>query len=93
MKTSKLPWAQATFHLTKSEWTVLAGKPHAVIHLWSLDRQNGQLAVVKITEIAQHVPEDQGLGKWQEVLIPFRLWKAEVTQPIYASLLNQNSDS
>lgn len=56
--------------LTRGEWNAAAqyGASYT-FHLWQLPAET--LTVITVAEIAQHVPNDQGNGRWTELEIQF----------------------
>jgi len=71
VKASERPWEYARFYLPRSEWFLQTGCQHAVVHLWSLHGDDVLHAIVGPRQLAKHVADDQGLGEWQVVKIPF----------------------
>lgn len=56
--------------LTRGEWDAAVQYGDAYIfHLWELPSE--KLRVLTVGEIAQHVPTDQGVGRWTELEIQF----------------------
>jgi len=79
VKTSEEPWSQATFFLSRNEWFVLSSHQHAVVHLWSLAYTPPLFFELSINTLKEHMPADQGEGKWKQVNIPFRIGKCNNT--------------
>jgi hypothetical protein len=71
VKASTQDWANAKLHLTRHEWDVLSGEHNAVIHLWSLARRPPEHAIIPISEMAAHIPANQGGGEWESAECPF----------------------
>ncbi len=74
VKTSQESWENALFHITRHEWDVLESENQAVLHLWSLSKNLCEHAVVPISLVAPHIPQNQGLGKWEMAMCPFSLF-------------------
>ncbi|PXA87721.1 hypothetical protein DMC25_00490 [Caulobacter sp. D4A] len=58
-------------HLTRNEWDQALDSRAHVFHLWKLQVDQPLLAVVTVSEMAEHVPSDVGSGEWQELRVPF----------------------
>jgi len=71
VKASRQAWSQARFHITRHEWEVLSASRHAVLHLWSLFDSLNDHAVIPVSSLAQHIPEDHAGGKWEIVCCKF----------------------
>jgi hypothetical protein len=74
VKSSKMNWNQATFMISRNEWDVLSTHRNSMIYLWCFC---GGLLYSKITfdELSKSVPADQGIGRWRDVEIPFKVAK------------------
>lgn len=59
------------FYVTRNEWNTARDLLHFAMHLWDLSAPNPRLAVVDLQELADHVPHDEGQGRWECVRIPF----------------------
>jgi hypothetical protein len=70
VKGTKLKASQASFTLTRHEWDTARRTGGYVFHLWTLE-QPTRVAVVDYSLLEQHVPRDQGRGKWTNSNIPF----------------------
>jgi len=75
VKASSEEWARAHFHLTRHEWDTLNGDHAAVLHLWSLASKQVAQAVVPVSDITEHIPNDHGSGNWEAVDCPFDAFK------------------
>lgn len=65
------------FHLTRNEWDATELMPLHQFHLWDLSKHGDPtLAVVLRSQVALHVPADEGAGQWREVEIPFSTFRA-----------------
>ena len=73
--TQSLSFAQ--FNITNDEW-IFASEPCNIsryyIYLWLIGAPN-KLAIIPYKEIVNNIPSNSGLGKWQEVSIPFIAYK------------------
>lgn len=61
----------AIIHLTRNEWdkAQMFG-PHE-FHLWpNVDNPAGEPIIVSVEQMAEHMPELQGMGRWDKVNIP-----------------------
>lgn len=68
VKSSKL--SPTRMVLTRGEWDAAAKYGEAyVFHLWQLPSE--VLTVFTVADIAQHIPEDAGQGRWSELTIQF----------------------
>jgi hypothetical protein len=70
VKASEQPVASAQFHITRNEWEVAGSAPHYVFHIWSLTT-NPKLAVLTPEIVNEHIPTENGRGKWESVVIPY----------------------
>lgn len=60
------------FHVTKNEWGRAFSTKNYVFHLWRVvSGLDTQLAIVSSEELIQHMPFEQGAGRWETVVIPF----------------------
>ena len=73
VKSTSQQISTAKIIITKNEWlhaeTALAFK----FYLWSLTNCK-MLAILDIDEIAPHIPENKGIGKWSLVEIPMKVF-------------------
>jgi len=76
VKSSKLNWNQATFIISRNEWDVFSKNKNSRIYLWCFC---GGLLFSRLSfnEVSNSIPEDQGIGRWRDVEIPFKLAKPE----------------
>ncbi len=74
VKASTLPVKQAKFFLTRNEWNVLQSNKHFNIYLLSIyeDLDILKLCVIKKEDVVNHIPLEQGKGRWENVGVPFR---------------------
>ena len=59
------------FYVTRNEWDTARDLLHFAMHLWDISTPQPRLAVVDIHGLADHVPRDDGQGRWECVRIPF----------------------
>lgn len=71
VKASEEPWEDASFYLSRNEWTVLSTHKHAVIHLWSVSSIPVLHCQLAVSHVNHHIPRDGGSGQWQSVRIPY----------------------
>jgi len=62
---------RGTAYLTRNEWNRALDAPQHLFHLWCIDSPKPSLAVVGVTEVAQHIPRDVGSGRWVSAELPF----------------------
>ena len=64
-----------SFHLTANEWDrALLNDTHA-FHLWDISDDTPALAILAKEDMCPHIPNNQGLGEWESVEIPFRAFQ------------------
>lgn len=64
-----------SLHLTRNEWDATETMVHHTLHLWDLKNLNvPKLAIVARSMMSEHVPSDNGSGKWSEIEIPFQVF-------------------
>ena len=76
VKASRREIKHAFMILSRHEWDVATRRPvgsQYQFYLWLLGHIQ-KLAIISVSEMAQHVPEDQGGGRWKEIEIPFSLF-------------------
>lgn len=74
VKSSEQSIGSAAFHLTRNEWEMAQDARFHLFHLWLLGRissSSPRLAVLRIEDVAFHVPSNCGEGSWESVCIPF----------------------
>jgi len=59
------------FHLSRNEWDTAVTLLRFVMHLWDVSVPTPRLAVVDVSQLAEHIPNDVGDGRWQRVCLPF----------------------
>jgi hypothetical protein len=74
VKTSNESWGNAKFHLSRKEWKVLVGERHSVLHLWSLANRQMEHAIVPMSDVTPHIPDNQGKGEWESIECPFSVF-------------------
>jgi len=70
VKTSNLVKKEAIMYLTRNEWEVSKSSKNYVYHLWTLEPEEN-LVIIQTSQIEEHIPSDEGDGKWKNVAIPF----------------------
>jgi len=60
-------------YLTRNEWERAHDAPNHVFHLWRVqdNRAVHPPTVVSVAQMTEQIPNDQGEGEWQDVMIPF----------------------
>lgn len=61
-----------TFYLSRNEWNIAESSQNYIFHLWLMNKEP-ELFIVDKTEIACHIPSNQGNGSWENVKIVFKL--------------------
>jgi hypothetical protein len=69
-----------SFYLTRHEWETVATLLQFAMHLWDLSNPVPRLAVVDIPQLAAHIPQDEGLGRWDCVCVPFSTFASAFTE-------------
>lgn len=86
VKGSVRPPREATFMLSEGEWQVGNGRDTYCVHLWHI-RESGESSerddfrVVWQSQLAEHIPENRGNGRWKSVEIPFSVFWRTQKQP------------
>jgi hypothetical protein len=70
VKTSVMGYT-GSFHLTRNEWIRSEEVETHSFYLWNLAQSDPELAIISSEEMRVHIPENQGLGNWESVEIPF----------------------
>lgn len=65
--------SDARFVITKNEWQQAITSIAFKFYLWSLTNVK-MLAILDISEIIPHIPENKGTGKWSLVEIPMKVF-------------------
>lgn len=64
------------FFLTRNEWNVCSADPeHYLVHVWNV--RTTELTIIKSADIMQHIPADNGNGRWTEVYVKLQCAPAE----------------
>lgn len=79
VKGSKLKLKEACFHVTRHEWRTAKSSESYEFHIWCLN-SIPKLMVVNSHDILDHIPSDNGDGRWESVEIPFHRFKAYATK-------------
>lgn len=67
---AKLEYAQ--FHISRNEWKVAKTSENYTLHLWLIADQN-QHFTVPIENLSKHIPNNNGAGEWESVIVPFSM--------------------
>jgi hypothetical protein len=65
----------ASIHLTWNEWdkAQMFG-PHE-FHLWpNVESPEDEPIIVTVEQMSEHVPEQQGMGRWDKMVIPMNVF-------------------
>ena len=62
------------FHVTRNEWKKAedADDDAYEFYVWDLQKKPPQLHRLSASDIAPHIPTDNGSGKWEDVIVPVR---------------------
>jgi hypothetical protein len=82
VKVSSQKIKNATMHLTRNEWRNANYSLAHKFYLWILNAQS-QLAIIDITELTSHIPNNNGNGSWESVEIPFKCFKSSFNNIIF----------
>lgn len=80
VKASERSVASASFHISRNEWEVAACSESYVFHLWSMSESGFRLAILSPNVIEGHVPMEKGLGRWESLEIPFRVFESAFSE-------------
>ncbi|MCA2997133.1 MAG: DUF3883 domain-containing protein [Rhodocyclaceae bacterium] len=59
------------FFITSNEWeTAIASAPHYQFHIWLMPDK--KLVELSVSDVAPHIPANQGSGRWQNALVTLR---------------------
>lgn len=72
VKSSNSTLETAFFHLSENEWNVGITSENYLFHLWVF-KPNPTLSILKIENVKGHVPNNNGNGHWESVMIPFSI--------------------
>lgn len=70
---------KGSFYLTRHEWETAESLLHYCVHLWDLSFTTPRLAVISLEAVAQHLPKDQGSGRWDIACVPFHAFTDHFT--------------
>jgi len=74
VKASERSMDTATALITRNEWDTAIESKHYLFHFWLLNDVYKKLAILTAEDISFHIPKDQGLGKWKDTMIDFKLF-------------------
>lgn len=69
----------ASFYISHNEWGFASAgynQKRYYFYLWCLCKAP-ELAIVSYAEMMKHIPQDNGLGEWSDVNVPFSAFKNE----------------
>lgn len=75
VKTSSKPIEEAEAIISRHEWNVAKmqnNEKRYFFYIWNIRPMQIQLAVVGVDEMGHHIPDNNELGKWESVSIPFK---------------------
>ena len=75
VKGSRMRKSEASFFVTRNEWNTATTSEHYEFHLW-LVREAPKLFIVPASELAAHIPNDSGSGRWTGAELYFRDFNA-----------------
>ena len=67
--------SSARFHLTRHEWETARVSKSYVFHLWSVQESSRRLAILSVSDVGSHVPEDVGMGMWDSLIVPYKIFE------------------
>lgn len=79
VKSSTQSMNSATFFISHNEWSIASAgcnQRRYYFYLWLLD-ENPELAIVSYADMLKHIPQDNGLGEWNDVNVPFAAFSNE----------------
>jgi hypothetical protein len=79
VKGSELNLNNSFFYVTNNEWQTAERSEIYRFHLW-LFKGVTRLIDLDSSDVAPHVPQDSGEGKWQNVRIPFKAFGEKATE-------------
>lgn len=71
VKATQQNWESAKFFLSRNEWDVLSQNENNVLHLWAINQSPAQHAIVPISVLQSHIPQDSGHGSWRKLCCPY----------------------
>jgi hypothetical protein len=80
VKSSEEAIEYATAHITRNEWDMALSSDYYIFHFWLLSNTS-RLAVISIDMVSPHIPEDKGIGQWENVEIPFNVFADHFFDP------------
>jgi hypothetical protein len=80
VKATQADVGSSVFHLTRNEWDTGLLADQYVYHLWAANQEPPALAVLDKSDLARHVPTDEGAGLWELVEIPFAIFEPNFTE-------------
>ncbi len=80
VKASTLPADSAVFHVTRNEWETARVARRFAFHIWLIGSQEQRLWITSVADVARHIPNDLGLGRWEIAAIPFAAFASSEPQ-------------
>lgn len=77
VKGTTLSVKEAFFTLSRNEWEVAETSPSYVFHLWAM-KGDPHLGEVTLDEMRDHIPTNNGEGKWETTRIRFKVFSAKM---------------
>lgn len=74
VKSSENRIQDASMTITSNEWNQAINSTNYKFYLWSL-KDKPKLAIIEYTDVMNHIPDDNGKGKWTSANIPYRIFK------------------
>jgi|TARA_B100002003_G_C14126193_1_gene541640 hypothetical protein len=73
VKGSELSLKEAGFFVTRNEWNTAKNSEFYRFHLWVL-KGNTRLIELDSSDVQPHIPNNCGVGNWEQVRIPFSVF-------------------
>jgi hypothetical protein len=75
VKTSEKRIESAKAFITRYEWEVSKTATNHTFHFWLVGSDANSIAILSSDIIKNHIPVDTGFGKWNDVEVPFKIFK------------------
>lgn len=62
------------FYISKNEWRVATSSQNYYFYLWAVKEDDCYLEIVDKTNIADHMPIENGEGEWDSSTVPYKLF-------------------
>lgn len=63
-----------TLHITRNEWNTAVSSLNYLFHLWHIGGSENRLFEVRVEQMQEHIPSNNGDGQWETVEIPFKVF-------------------